>query len=311
MKNNISITVSQVSCDKIAGIAKYIPSADASIFGFKYKETEETKISRDYGAFGITGYYKKGAGLNLNIEISDDLIDLGVNAIYTFVPAICGAVCSLAGHVGRLKKLLKINDDHKPARVKYGDKVKVIYTIGRRNTTSKVITVGLAEMGESIDHMLTGMRLGQVYSTDIVVMDTEMPVSIMVDKIIERSEIDSSDESLDNYKIYGGMGLPNDYDHSMGAVDIAAMPNACDNTGYKANPHGGNSAVRFSCDEDTCDDGFTNDKNDDSIGDDNHIANAVRSLRDDACTSGMTAEEFFGDTDLNAKELDAKSWDEF
>ena len=213
--NNINVTVSQESCDKIAGIAKYIPSADAGIFGFKYNETEEAKISRNYGAFDITGSYKKGTGLNLSIGISDDLIDLGVNAIYTFVPAICGAVCSLAGHVGRLKKLLKINDDHEPVRVKHGDKIKLIYTIGRRNTTSKVITVGLAEMGENIDHMLTGMRCGRVYRDDIDVMGTKVPISIMVDKIIERTDdakhqIGKSD---DDKKICGGMRLPDDFDN--------------------------------------------------------------------------------------------------
>ena len=143
----------------------------------------------------------------------------------------------------------------------------------------------------------------------------------MVDKIIMRGDDAKPQigESDDTKKICGGMRLPDEVDNTNTNNEVKPQigeSDEVDNTNIdneaklqigksdevdnakiddakELNHMGGNPAVRFSCYENS----------NDNIGD-NHIVNVVRNLRDDARDSGMSAEEFFGDT--AAKDLDVK-----
>lgn len=217
MKNTINFTISQETCDKIASAMKMVRSPKAVIYSHMYKNTKEYAINDCCDAIGATGMYKKGEGLKLTIGISDDLIDAAVDAMITFVPAMTGAIASLAGHVGRFKKLLKIDDERKKIRVVIdkGDKVRLAYTIGRsKNAMVKTIVIGRGEMGEKIDHLLVGLPAGAMIRTDLDVLGVKTRMDILVREIVKADQ-----STIDTKELAGVAG----------------------------HEHGGNPAVRFSC----------------------------------------------------------------
>lgn len=241
MKNTINFTISQETCDKIASVMKMARSPKAVIYSHMYENTEEYNINDCCDAIGATGMYKKGEGLKLTIGISDELIDTAVDAMITFIPAMTGAIASLAGHVGRFKKLLKIDDERKKVRVTInnGDKVRLAYTIGRsKNAMVKTIVIGRGEMGEKIDHLLVGLPAGAMIRTDLDVLGMKTRMDILVREIVKA-------ESVDIEKLTEGDAAPN------GGIDREATctDKELAGTGAVDHEHGGNRAVRFSHDE--------------------------------------------------------------
>jgi hypothetical protein len=281
--NIITIKLSDATCRKLAGLLDAVPSDEAQILKYKYDETDEASINQEYGVFGsVTGRYTKKDGMSISINIGDNLISMCIGLVHSFVPTLFSAVGSAYAFALQFKQMLTGNKVTAAVpRIKSGDKVKLIYKIGRSKTAaSKEIVVGKSEMGDKIDYVLEGSRVGSTHKVNINVMGVDMPITINVSKLIEaantETEMSGVDCDISSAKVYGGTvaGTASE-DHLANSDDV----------------HNGSSAVLFSCDEQS----------------DEPIVEAVRDMRNEARANGMSAEEYFG----NALEMDGvKSWDE-
>lgn len=231
MYNKIHFTLSQESCDKLASIAKIIPSAEGTIYHSIYDAIAEKHFEEKHDAFYVTGTYMKNKGLDMEIGINDSLIDVAVDAFATFIPAFAGALASLSGHMNRLKKMFNHEKKETEMRVKRGDKVTIMYVIGRKSKpVVKEITIGGDDLHD-IDERLIGCRIGTMIRHEIDVLGTSMPMTIMI-KSIDRVVNEEVEDITVN--------MIHDSEDQKEAEDTSRSV------------YGGNPAVRFSyCERDS------------------------------------------------------------
>lgn len=242
--NVITIKLSDATCRKLAGLLDAVPSDEAQILKYRYNETDEVAINQEYGIFGnVTGRYTKKDGMSISINIGDNLISMCIGLVHSFVPTLFSAVGSAYAFVLQFREMLTGNKITAAVpRIKSGDKVKLIYKIGRSKTAaSKEIVVGKSEMGDKIDHILEGSRVGSTHKLNINVMGVDMPITVNVCKLVEAANTKTESEQVVKYDIssaksYGGTVA--------GTASEEHLANNADDV-----LHNGSSAVRFSCDE--------------------------------------------------------------
>lgn len=239
MKNNISITLSKHSADKLMSISSIIPSGRDKIALFLYNELEKEESEKDFGGAAIKTYIDSEK-LTIQLGCTDDVIDMCVDAFCTFIPAMAGAFGTFMAYIDKAKKLFKIGERKKRITVKPNDTVEIVYTVGKSKPIKKSITIGKAELGDQIDYKLIGAPLGGFVDTHVDVMGTDVRTTIYVSGIIRTEPLDKDETSQSCDDPYNGI-------IETGKIYVSTESKTAPDDVEDATNN--NPAVRFSCED--------------------------------------------------------------